>query len=47
MNDAEEALKKIQLIKKKEMTGLVWFGNDLRVLDNDVLAAAVEKSLQK
>ncbi|MBT4678641.1 MAG: DASH family cryptochrome, partial [Flavobacterium sp.] len=44
MNDAEEVLKKkIQLIEKKEMTGLVWFGNDLRVLDNDVLAAAVEK----
>ena len=44
MNDVEEALKKkIQLIEKKEMTGLVWFGNDLRVLDNDVLAAAVEK----
>lgn len=44
MNGVEEALKKkIQLIEKKEITGLVWFGNDLRVLDNDVLAAAVEK----
>ena len=42
MNDAEEALKKIQLIKKKEITGLVWFGNDLRIHDNDVLSLAVK-----
>ena len=46
MNDVEETLKNnVQLIKeleKKETTGLVWFGSDLRIHDNDVLASAFE-----
>ena len=28
--------------KKQNTTGLVWFGNDLRIHDNDVLQTAVE-----
>jgi deoxyribodipyrimidine photo-lyase len=46
VNDVEETLKNnVQLIKeleKKETTGLVWFGSDLRIHDNDVLASAFE-----
>jgi deoxyribodipyrimidine photo-lyase len=30
-------------LEKKETTGLVWFGNDLRIHDNDVLSLAVKK----
>ena len=30
-------------MEKKETTGLVWFGNDLRIHDNDVLSLAVKK----
>ena len=29
--------------KKQETTGLVWFGNDLRTHDNEVLFTAIEK----
>ena len=29
--------------KKQETTGLVWFGNDLRTHDNEVLFNAIEK----
>tara|TARA_B100000787_G_scaffold159892_2_gene138442 strand:- start:19006 stop:20364 length:1359 start_codon:yes stop_codon:yes gene_type:complete len=46
VSDAEEIIiKNVKLIKKlakKETTGLVWFGNDLRVQDNEVLAKGVE-----
>ena len=37
--------KKLKLIDKTEIkntTGLVWFGNDLRIHDNDVLSLAVK-----
>tara|TARA_R110001632_G_scaffold39718_7_gene99353 strand:+ start:2291 stop:3610 length:1320 start_codon:yes stop_codon:yes gene_type:complete len=32
----------IEEIIKKETTGIVWFGNDLRIHDNEVLAKAVQ-----
>ena len=45
MNDVEETLKNNLLLieknVKKETTGIVWFGNDLRIHDNEVLAKAV------
>ena len=46
VKDAEETdKKKLKLIDKTEIkntTGLVWFGNDLRIHDNDVLSLAVK-----
>ena len=51
VKDAEETnKKKLKLIDKTEIkntTGLVWFGNDLRIHDNDVLSLAVKNQDRK